>query len=206
MGFGGAIDLSPCPLPFREGNPGQDDSAWAAFALALLLKRGRRRLRYEVRHTVWRELIRELTCDAQPIGDLDPGPDFMPGATSEELDAVEQALDVQLPTSLKELLSETNGVRFEFGTPLVWSADEIARANREMRNDTWNRANYMPFDDLLFFGGAGVDGILFAFANNQGRIDRDEVCAWYPIEDRRERKAASFRDYAVNWISGKMSL
>ena len=125
------------------------------------------RFHYEVGHGMWRELISELTRDEQPIGDLDPGPDFMPGATSDELDAVEQALGVRLPISLKELLSESNGVHFEFGTPLVWSADEIARANREMRDDLWNQENYIPFDNLLFFGSAAVDGILFAFAINR---------------------------------------
>lgn len=155
---------------------------------------------------MWRELISELTHDDQPIGDLNPGPDFMPGASLDELDMVERALDVRLPTSLKELLSESNGVRVEFGTPLVWSADEIASTNREMRDDLWNRENYLPFDHLLFFGAAGVDGILFAFAIIQGRIDRDEVYAWYPIEDRRELKTASFRNYVEEWLSRMMTV
>lgn len=155
---------------------------------------------------MWRELIGELTRDERPIGDLAPGPDFSPGATPEELEAVERALGVRLPESLEGLLRESNGVRVTFGTPLVWSADEIARTNREMRDDPRYRETWMPFDHLLFFGGAGVDGILFAFPIIGGRIGRDRVYAWYPIEDNRELKADSLRDYVEGWLSGKLTV
>lgn len=155
---------------------------------------------------MWRDLIGELTRDDQPIGDLKPGPDFSPGATPEELEAVECALGVRLPGSLEGLLRESNGVRVTFGTPLIWSTDEIARHNREMRNDPRYRETWMPFDHLLFFGGAGVDGILFAFAIIGGRIDRDRVYAWYPIEDNRKLKAESLRDYVEGLLSDSLTV
>ena len=155
---------------------------------------------------MWRELISELTRDEQPIGDLHPGPDFFPGVTPDELDAVERALGVRLPVSLEGLLRESNGVWVTFGTPLIWSADEIARTNREMRDDPQYQETCMPFDHLLFFGGAGVDGILFAFPIIRGRIDRDRVYAWYPIEDNRELKATSLRGYVEGWLSGRLKV
>src|SRR5260221_14677143 len=155
---------------------------------------------------MWRQLIGELTRDEQPIGDLHPGPDFFPGATPDELDAVESALGVRLPESLQEVLRESNGVRVTFGTPLIWSTDEIVRNNREMRDALVYRENWMPFDHLLFFGGAGVDGILFGFAIIRGRIDRDRVYAWYPIEDNRELKATSLREYVEGWLSGRVKV
>jgi hypothetical protein len=64
----------------------------------------------------------------------------------------------------------------------------------------------MPFDHLLIFGDAGVDGILFAFPITDGRIDRDLVHAWYPIDDTRELKALSLRDYVEGWLSGKLTV
>jgi len=84
---------------------------------------------------MWRELISELTRDEQPIGDLQPGPDYAPGATPEELEAVEHCLGVRLPESLAGLLRESNGVWATFETPLIWSTDELASNNREMRDD-----------------------------------------------------------------------
>jgi hypothetical protein len=155
---------------------------------------------------MWRELITELTRDEQPIRDLHPGPDFFPGATPDELDAVERALGVRLPESLQGLLRESNGVRVTFGTPLIWSTDEIVRTNRDMRDDPGYRETWMPFDRLLFFGAAGVDGILFAFPIIRGRVECDRVYAWYPIEDNRELKAESLRDYVERWLSGRLTV
>lgn len=155
---------------------------------------------------MWRELIRELTRDEQPIGDLHPGPDFFPGATPEELATVENALGVRLPEGLTELLRESNGVLVTFGQHLIWSTDEITRTNRAMRTDPQYRERYMPFDHLLFFGDAGVDGILFAFAIIEGRIDRDRVYAWYPIGDDRMLTALSLRAYVEGWLSGQLSV
>lgn len=160
---------------------------------------------------MWRELISDLTrdeqpIDEQPIGDLHPGPDFHSGATSSELDAIEHALGVCLPESLQELLRESNGVQVTFGQHFIWSTDEIVRNNHAMRNDPRYREDYMPFDHLLFFGDAGVDGILFAFASIQGHINRDRVYAWYPIEDNRELKALSLRNYVEGWLSGRMAV
>jgi hypothetical protein len=93
---------------------------------------------------MWRGLIQELTRDAQPIGELHPGPEFLPGATPEELTAVERELGVRLPQGLTELLGESNGVLVDFGQHLIWSTDEITRRNREMRTDPQYRENYLP--------------------------------------------------------------
>jgi hypothetical protein len=155
---------------------------------------------------MWRELISELTRDEQPIGDLQPGPDYAPGAMPEELEAVEHCLGVRLPESLAGLLRESNGVWVTFGTPLIWSTDELTRNNREMRDDPRYQETWMPFDHLLFFGGAGVDGILFALPIIGGRIDRDRVYAWYPIEDNRVLKAYSLQDYVEGWLSGRLKV
>jgi hypothetical protein len=155
---------------------------------------------------MWRELIVEWTRDVEPIRDLDPGPDFFPGATADDLAKVERTLGVRLPESLTELLRGSNGVLVIFGQHLIWSTDEIARTNLEMRSDPLYRESWMPFDDLLFFGDAGVDGISFAFAISQGRVDEDQVYAWYPISDERRLKAHSLRGYVEGWLSGRLTV
>lgn len=152
---------------------------------------------------MWRELIGELCKDFEPVAHLDPGPEFFPGATPAELEAVERQLGVPLPPSLKELLAESNGVLVCFGQHLIWSTDEIVSRNLELRTNPMYE-DYMPFDHLLFFGAAGVDGILFAFPIYRNGHVGDHIFAWYPIEDSRPWKAQSLRAYVEGWLTGKL--
>lgn len=154
---------------------------------------------------MWRELIRELCADMEPIADLDPGPEFFTGASPDELKAVEQQLGVALPASLKDLLAESNGVLVCFGQHLIWSTDELVRRNLELLTDP-GFADYMPFDGLLFFGDAGVDGISFAFPIGRNGAMREHVFAWFPIGDSREWKAQSLRAYVEGWLTGKLTV
>lgn len=154
---------------------------------------------------MWRKLICELCADFEPVADLDPGPEFLPGVTPADLESVERQLGVTLPASLKELLAESNGVLVCFGQHLIWSAQEIVRRNLELRSDP-GFADYMPFDGLLFFGDAGVDGISFAFPIGRNGEVREHVFAWYPIEDNREWKAQSLRAYVEGWLTGKLTV
>src|SRR5690348_2462720 len=98
---------------------------------------------------MWRELISELTRDIEPIHGIDPGPDFFPGATPEQLDEVERALGTRLPERLRDILGESNGVFVVFGQRLIWTTDEIIEYNRAMRAEPGYRKRYAPFDDLL---------------------------------------------------------
>jgi hypothetical protein len=155
---------------------------------------------------MWRELISELTRDEEPIGDLRWDPDFAPGARPEQIEDLERVFGVRPSESLTSLLQESNGVHVCFGTPLVFSVEEIIRTNCEMREGARYRDSWIPFDRLLFFGGAGVDGILFAFPIIAGRIDRDRVYAWVPIEDSCKWQADSLRKY-IEWsLGGKLSM
>lgn len=153
---------------------------------------------------MWRELIWEHHPRLEPIGGADPGPEFFPGATPDELAAIERQLDVSLPASLKELLTETNGALVVFGTHLIWSTEEMVRRNLEMRTAPFHKEDYMPFGHLLFFGDAGVDGIQFAFGIIEGTVKREDVYACYPIGDDRTWKAPSLRVY-IEWsLSGRL--
>jgi hypothetical protein len=154
---------------------------------------------------MWRAAIRKCQPPLEPIAGNDSGPEFFPGATPEDLAAVEQQLGVNLPASLRELLCETNGVLVMFGQHLIWSTDEIVRRNVEMRTPAYQEG-YMPFDHLLFFGDAGVDGIQFAFAINKGKIQREDVYMWNPYDDTRAWEATSLRMYIEWWLGGKIKV
>ena len=147
---------------------------------------------------MWRELIRECHPALEPLGGHDPGPEFFAGATSDELADAERQLGVPLPDDLKDLLAETDGVLVSFGQHLIWSIAEIVRRNLEMRTAPPYWEEYMPFDHLLFFGDAGVDGILFAFGMIHGRVRHQHVYMWNPIDDGRGWAAPSLRTY-IEW-------
>lgn len=128
---------------------------------------------------MWCELITELHQGVEPIHGLDPGPEFFPGATPEALAEVERQVGVALPASLRELLSETDGVLVVLGQHMIWATHEIVQRNLEMRAPDF-QVGWMPLDHLLSFGDAGVDGIAFAFGVVQGVVRHELVYSWNP--------------------------
>jgi hypothetical protein len=90
----------------------------------------------------WREYITRFSSDVE----------FNPPATESEIAASEARLNVSFPEKLRELLLQSNGVLDRYKTPFIWSADEIAKRNIEMRSYPGFEELYMPFDHLLFFG------------------------------------------------------
>jgi hypothetical protein len=155
---------------------------------------------------MWREFIREHHPELESIAGNEPGPKFASGATPQDIQLVEQHLGVHLPDTLKELLAESNGVLVVFGTHLIWTTDEIVQRNLEMRQTQSYQEIYMPFEHLLFFADAGVDGIQFAFGIIQGQIKREHVYSWNPIDDSREWQAPSLKTYIEWWLSGKLKI
>jgi hypothetical protein len=161
---------------------------------------------------MWRELIVALSADVHPIGELDPGPDFFPGATSEQLNTVERTLAIHMPSPLRELLEESNGVFVVFGQHFIWSTDELLRYNVQYNQPPWVEPHDQRRHDnpdkrrLFFFGDAGVDGILFGFPIMADNTLGEQVYAWYPIGDEQVEKAPSLRDYVVDWLSGRLTV
>lgn len=75
-----------------------------------------------------------------------------------------------------------------------------------MRTAPSYQEDYLPFDHLLFFGAPGVDGIQFAFGIIQGEVKREDVYAWYPIDDGRPWLAPSLKTFIEWWGAGRISL
>jgi len=157
----------------------------------------------------WRDLI-QAAFRNRP-GDLPVLPVFNPPALEEALLGAEDLLAVSLPTELRTLLSETNGVKESMELPegqteigyLVWPVERIAEDNLRFRSDPHNRDTLMPFDHLLFFADAG-NGDQFAYAVVNGRVQRPYIYAWNHEDDSRKWVAPSLKDFIEWWVSGKI--
>ena len=75
---------------------------------------------------------------------VEPKAELLVGVTESQLASLEKTLNISLPSELKSLLIETNGIRDEFGLRLIWSVEEIERHNLKMRTDPIFIDNYMP--------------------------------------------------------------
>src|SRR5215475_13035653 len=93
----------------------------------------------------WKRLVKKAASDAE----------FVAPASDAELLVVEQALRIQLPQDLRELLKESDGVTAHYGAGVVWSSSQIREQNQKFRGDHDFKELYMPFDHLLFFGADG---------------------------------------------------
>ena len=144
---------------------------------------------------MWREIIIAM----------DPYSKFFPGTTTDQIITLEMALSIKLPEELKNLLSESNGVRGEYDLRLLWSAEGIVQENLEMRTNVAYLENYMPFENLLFFADAG-NGDMFAFSIIQGVIKRPVIFVWDHEDDSRRCIAYSLQSFVERWLSGKLSI
>ena len=130
---------------------------------------------------------------------------FAEPAVKSDISQIKEQLQVDLPTDLLELLSETNGVFDEFNCPLVWSTNQIIKDNLSFRNFNDYKDIYMPFDHLLFFSDAG-NGDLFGFPILNGSIQRDDVFVWDHESDSRKWVASSLKDFIEGWANGSISV
>lgn len=143
---------------------------------------------------MWKQLLESLTdkCEFSPpfLGDF---------ARAETI------LGALLPADLQSLMRESNGVRGEYESGLVWSMERIVETNGEMRQNSFYRELYMPFEPLLFFADAGT-GDLFAFPVVNGAPSRRDIFAWNHEDDSRIWVAPSLEKYLEWWLNGKIKL
>jgi SMI1-KNR4 cell-wall len=130
-----------------------------------------------------------------------PVHELRPGASRAQLDDAESELGVAIPTTLHELLLETNGVFGEHSLGLVWPVDRIVADNLHFRSFPDFRDVYMPFDSLLFFGDAG-NGDQFAFAVLNREVRRSDIYVWDHENDSRTWVAPDLQRYLEWWAAG----
>ncbi|MFJ2701914.1 SMI1/KNR4 family protein [Streptomyces sp. NPDC087428] len=130
---------------------------------------------------MWQELISPWLSTlevGEPAGEAD-------------LYRAESILGHPLPSVLRQLLVEFDGVADEYGTDVVWSTQQIADSNLEFRNSGEFAELYAPFDRLLFFGDNGGGD---QFALQVGALG-DEVLVWDHETDERSVVAPSLPTY-----------
>lgn len=136
---------------------------------------------------MWREHIRALFKDAIFADPVPP----------EVASRIDHEVGVAPPAELLACLAETNGVVAQYGSPILWPAEEIVAQNRLFRSHAEFADLYMPFDGLLFFGAAG-GGDQYAYRVLDGKIlDTSWIFKWDHESDNREWFARDLEDYFV---------
>jgi hypothetical protein len=137
----------------------------------------------------------------EAIGELSPESKFGPPASADALANCERVLGRGLPSQLRELLAETNGITGEYDD-LLWPLERIQAENLDLRTNEQFAELYMPFDPLLFFAGAG-NGDLLALVLRDQRLD---VFVWDHETDSRSWVAPDLLTYFSRWLDGTIQL
>jgi cell wall assembly regulator SMI1 len=125
-----------------------------------------------------------------------PKAKLMPPAKETDIRAAESSLGIELPSDLKQLLRESDGVDAFYNHP-VCSISQIVEMNHEYRTADY-LADRMPFDHLLFFGEAG-SGDDFAFPIYRNREIGSNVFVWEHETDCRQNYAGSLSDFLIHY-------
>lgn len=135
----------------------------------------------------WRE--RAKTCD--------PDATLHPPAPSSLIREAEKKLGIELPISLKDIYSESNGIFMNTGANTIMTIQDMVAENLQLRSEEDFRELYMPFDNLLFFGAAG-NGDLWAFGiKMNGDLDDLNLYGWNHENDARPWVARNILDMMV---------
>lgn len=136
-------------------------------------------------------------------------PEFSQGASSQRLAALEHEVGLRIPTALRELLTESDGVNeslrirdewMVIHAP-VWTCEEIAAENQAIRKaePTRPEPSETPEARPFYFADAGVDGVVFAFAVCPSGPEDPAVYAYYPIESKWRRVSPSLEAHLHGW-------
>jgi SMI1-KNR4 cell-wall len=126
---------------------------------------------------MWRELVSEF-----PEAELhDP-------TARDALATLEGQLGQRLPDSLRELLTEANGIEADYGVETVWTTEKNPR--REPAIPPQHRISQSAFEVLLFRRQGGGDQ--FAFVRTPAR---DDFFVWDHETDSRTWVAPSLKGY-----------
>lgn len=125
-------------------------------------------------------------------------PRYFAPATEQQLLSLGDSLRRPLPTSLSELLRQTDGVgqRLIIGPELTIDDLWLVLPTSEIGLERMEAGSA-----LVRFAFAGVDGISFVFLP-----DGEHVGAWYPQEGRLTPVADSLAEFLVGWLSGHLKV
>lgn len=127
--------------------------------------------------------------------------EFREPAPPEAIQTAEDKLGAPLPSELRELLGETDGVVGEYGLGLVWTAERIGDDNARFRADPDFSDLYLPFEGLVFFSDAG-NGDQFAVSLRGAQ----DVYAWNHEDDSRVWVASTILEFLRRWMTGELTI
>ena len=140
---------------------------------------------------MWKQLVQQI----------DPSAVFAAAAKESDIAQAEQLLKVVFPDVLRALLLETDGIMGQYGPYYIWPIAMTTNRNLSMRQETYYRESYESFQDLLFFGEAGIDGLLFALPIERHQIvSPAPIYQWEPIDDSRVIIAPTLENYLLHWV------
>jgi cell wall assembly regulator SMI1 len=162
----------------------------------------------------WRELITGIYEGRPQQPGIAGRPKFYPAASAANVADAEAALNVALPASIRSLLLETNGVMDMMAIDggewfesmwLLWTIEEVVEQNRFYRAAVEEGTYDRHLRSLVFFAGAGTDGILFAFPVEDG-VCAPRVLVWHPIMDELDVLAPSLEGFLRRWLTSSVSV
>ena len=160
----------------------------------------------------WKTFIAECYA-TRKASEPDVVPQFYPGADEACLAAAEADLGFPLPTELRELLSQSDGVKEQLLLDdgpieiswLVWSTEELIASNLSLRGEAGVSAAHR-LTQGIFFVNAGMGGSQLGLDGRPSDRPSCPVFVWHPIEDRTEVLAHSLADFLTRWIQGGITL
>lgn len=120
---------------------------------------------------------------------------FAPPASATSLKQLSDELHCSFPSQLQSFLTEMNGLTIDYGTQIIWSAEDILKTNLHFRSNPDFQQLYMSFDSLLFVGERG-NGDQFAYPiQKDGKISKSDILVWEHENDSRTWFAKDLMDY-----------
>jgi hypothetical protein len=121
----------------------------------------------------------------------------------------EEQLGIAIPEELHSLYKQTNGIEElvgeELSGHLIWPIDMVIEENLQFRSNADFKDLYMPFDNMLFFAGAGNGDLFFIpiLNNNTPRLD---IFVWNHEDDSRTWVAGWLHRFVTGWIRGEITV
>ncbi len=141
--------------------------------------------------------------------------EFYPPVDIAILSKLKKHLNLELPSHLNELYSQTDGIGELLKTQenkepiligyLILKLEEVIQLNLDMRHNHDFLELYMPFDSLFFFSNAG-NGDLFAYRILNNKIENHEIYCWNHETDERIKVANDLYSFVTMWIKGEIKI
>ena len=163
----------------------------------------------------WPELITGIYEARRQRAGIAWKPRFYPAAAPGDITGAEGRLNAAFPASIRSLLLETNSVMDLMAVDggewfdcswLVWTVEEIVEQNLYGRAATGERRYDHDLRRLVFFAGAGADGILFGFPVLDDGVCASRVVVWHPVGEELHEVSPSVEHFLRGWFTGALAV